>query len=64
MKKIIVLCLITINLFALSSIEIAKKNYETTSGFKSSIKTIDLILINNTGRKSKKNFYIKKFRRR
>ncbi len=56
MKKIIVLCFIAINLFAISSKEIAKKNYETTSGFKSSISKIDLILINNSGTKSKRIF--------
>lgn len=56
MKKIIFFCLITINLFAISTEEIAKKNYETTSGFKSSIAKIDLILINNSGTKSKRVF--------
>jgi hypothetical protein len=56
MKKIIVLCFIAINLFAISSQEIVKKNYETTSGFKSSISKINLILINNSGTKSKRIF--------
>ncbi len=56
MKNIIVLCLIAINLFAISSQSIAKKNYEVTSGFKSSISNIDLILINNSGTKSNRIF--------
>ena len=59
MKQIIALCLIAINLFAISSKEIAKKNYKTTSGFKSSISKIDLILINDAGTKSTRIFNLK-----
>ena len=53
MKKIVILSMTScMALFALSGYEIAKKADEATSGFESSISTMQMIMINSAGQKS------------
>ncbi len=53
MKKIVMISLLAgSTLFAMSGLEIAKKADATTSGFESSISTMQMVMINSTGQKT------------
>ena len=53
MKKIVLASIVmTGTLFAMSGLEIAKKADEVTSGFESSISTMQMIMINSAGQKT------------
>ena len=59
MIKKILLLLITVNLFAYTPLELAKQYDKITSGFKSSIATMTMILINEAGQKIERKLTIK-----
>jgi hypothetical protein len=60
-KSFIVLCLVVLNIHALSSLEIAKKSYDVVSGYKSSISKTTMILKNRSGEENIRKLEIKKF---
>ncbi len=60
MKKIILVTLFCISLFAQTSLEIAKKSYEKISGYKDSVSKTTMILKNANGAKNIRKLEIKK----
>jgi hypothetical protein len=60
MKKIILIASIGMVLFAQSSLEIAKKSYEATTGYESSIAKTTMVIRNATGEENIRKLEIKK----
>ena len=60
MKKMILIIVLTVELFAQTSLEIAKKSYSVVSGYESSISKTTMILKNAHGVKNIRKLEIKK----
>ncbi|MDD2698545.1 MAG: outer membrane lipoprotein-sorting protein [Arcobacteraceae bacterium] len=60
LKKLVVSLVVSVGLYAQSSVEIAKKSYEIMSGYKSSISQTTMILKNSDGEENIRKLEIKK----
>ena len=60
LKKLVVSLVVSVGLYAQSSVEIAKKSYEIMSGYKSSVSQTTMILKNSDGEENIRKLEIKK----